>query len=286
MNLKSCMLAAGVIGLLQITVAQTVHPMDLSQKGKGILHFNGHNYAISSIHVTMAQGGSATINARISGPDVTLSGNSSSTSDRTNVGLNLNDLTFGNEHDKISVSGQMVLDKDGDVRSVMLTGKNNADNNKVSMTFHSSDTDHKGNGSTGDQTARTAAGRYTDHENWTRNGQTFALLYTLDLARNSGQAIMTVAPQTDRNEPNDKNDRAAHGDVLDYLHTGQTVRQIGHWWQKGNTISITFTEIQYGKTSRAKSERLSGHLKGTTIFIDAWDRSFFGHDAKLSFEKS
>lgn len=284
--MKTCILTAGAAVLTVNAFAQARPPVDLSQKGSGTVHFNGHNYAISSVHVTLTQGGSASVVARISGPDVTLNG--TWRAEGTTARLMLDTMSFANEkNDRISATGRMVFDKDGDPRTITITGKNVEDKNNVTMNFKGGDTDHRtGHKLDQDRTARVAAGHYTDTERWSRNGQDFQVLYTLDLAKQSGQAIMKVSPQGDRNEPNDKTDRSAHGTILDYLHTNQTVTQTGHWWQKGDNVYITFTRIEYGSTSRDKSERLTGRIKGTTIFIDEWDKSLYGHDAKLSFEKA
>ena len=284
--LKSCIAAAGVLALAGSALAQSVHAMDLSQKGSGTVHFNGHDHAVSSVHVMLAQGGAATIVARISGPDITLGG--TWTAEGTTARLIITSLASGTEHpDKVSATGRLVIDKDGDPKTIVINGKNSEDNNKVALNFGTGDKDHRtGKKLDQQELARVSAGKYSDSESWSRNGQNFSLVYTLDLARESGEAIMTVTPQGDRNEPNDKADLQAHGTILDYLHTGQTVQQNGHWWEKNGQIFIHFDHIRYGSTSRAKSERLSGRLKGTTIFIDQWDKSFYGHDAKLSFEKS
>lgn len=132
---------------------------------------------------------------------------------------------------------------------------------------------------------RYAVGHYTDSEKWSRRGQTFALRYTLDLDQ-SRKARLTVAPEGDRNEPTDRRDKAGHGTILEYLHSGHKVTQLGTWSQQSNVVTVHFDRIQYGRTDRSKSETLIGHLKGSSIFTTVWDKSFYGHDAKLSFETS
>ena len=189
------------------------------------------------------------------------------------------------EFDRAAADGTIVLDKDGDPRTIKIKGTDLEDKNNIFLNFKSTDSDHRAQRMDHDQSDRTSFGRYTDMENWSHNGQTFSLKYTLQLDRDSGQAKLVISPQGDRNEPDDRLDVGEHGQVLDYLHTGQDVTQTGHWWQQGDRIEIRFDHISYGDTNRAKSERLIGHLKGTTIFITELDRAFYGQDAKLSFEK-
>lgn len=132
---------------------------------------------------------------------------------------------------------------------------------------------------------RYAAGHYTDSENWNRHGQTFALRYNLDLDE-SRNARLTIEPIGDRNEPTDRRDEGGHGNILEYLHSGHRVTQTGQWSQRGNEITIHFDQISYGRTDRPKSETIVGHMKGGTLFTTEWDRSFYGRNAQLSFEKS
>ena len=56
--------AISISGLAVIAApgfGQGIRPMDLSSAGTGLVHVNGHDATVSSVHVTLAAGGNATI---------------------------------------------------------------------------------------------------------------------------------------------------------------------------------------------------------------------------------
>lgn len=258
-----------------------------TQSGNGTVRFDGRNYDIDSVQVSLQTNGRATVRAIRGGDDFVFTGKWSKYGLRNDAaGLILDRVQHGNGSDKTDARGRVDLRRGGGFDAVEITGRNRDDRNDISLHF-----DARGRGNNDDYDdnyngdSRSAAGNYMDTDQWGHNNESFQIKYTLDLARSSRQARLIADSTWDRNMPTDDRDTNRHGEILRYLHTGQNVEQTGHWTQSGDQVTITFDRISYGRTSRSKSERLTGRLKGNTIIIDQWDRDFYGRDARLTFER-
>lgn len=257
-----------------------------TQSGNGTVRFDGRNYDINSVQVSLQSNGRATVRAIRGGDDFVFTGKWSQYGlRRDSAGLILDRVQHGNDSDKANARGRVDLRPGGGFDFVEITGRNRDEKNDLSLRFDTNgrgnddDYDYPNNGN------RSAAGNYMDTEQWGHNNESFQIKYTLDLARNSRQARLVADSTWDRNMPNDDRDTNRHGDILRYLHSGHNVVQTGRWSQNGDNVTITFDRISYGNTSRSKSETMRGRLKGNTIIIDSFDRDFYGRDARLTFER-
>ena len=128
------------------------------------------------------------------------------------------------------------------------------------------------------------AGRFSDEERWRNNHQEFVMRYSLTLESDS-DAKLVVESLQDRNMPNDKDDRHTHGDILRYLIDGHNVNQSGHWSRDGDKVTITFDTIETGGAPRGRREQMVGHMRDGKLVMQDWDRTFYGHDVRFSFDQ-
>lgn len=300
---------AASVGVLAISVGMAAaqngwnrnydrYTVDRTEYGRGTVHVMGRDFNINGVRVNLQRGGRATITALKQGNDVTFTGRWSPNSVRANiVALTFDRVSYqGRESDRVDARGRVMLTGNQRVQQVEIGGRNVSDRNDVRLTFRArgrgngwDDRDNRGRDDDEDNNGGLSdhqiSGRYTDYEHWGRNGDSFQLQYSLDLSEQSHRARL-VASSKDRNMPNDATDRERHGDILSYLHTGQDVIQTGNWHVEGNRVIIDLDRIEYGRTSRSKSERLVGDLRGTSIYITTWDRAFYGRDVRMTFERS
>jgi len=134
------------------------------------------------------------------------------------------------------------------------------------------------------RSGRYAAGHYTSVSRWSARGDRFSIRYVINLG-SDGHSRLEATSLEDRNMPNNDRNTNPHGDILRYMHTGHDVIQTGNWDQNGNDVTIRLNRIQYGRTTRSKSETLRCRLSGNGLVIDSFDRNFYGDRFDTTFDK-
>ena len=294
-------------------------PFNTTMEGRGSVHFNGTTYSFHQLQVTLQRNDRLTVHALLyagDGRDVVLSGKVNDFGRRTGrLSADIDSIGYGRDNDSADAMCDIDMTSADRFNTVTITGQNTTDHNGLSLDFVSNgrvvtdfqrpnndriydnrkwdnrrgdnrdrDRDRNGDRDREDNRGGYAAGRYTDSDQWRRHGDSFLVRYTLDM-RPNGQ-VRLVADGQDRNMPDDRDSRYDHGDILKYLQHGDNVVETGHWTQDGNRITITFDWIQYGDTSRSKKEVWHGQMRNGTLWIDDYEKSFYGHDVQLSFEPS
>jgi len=307
--------AAGAVALMSFSYGQRgwrkPEPFNTTMEGRGNVHFNGATYSFKALQVTLQKNDRVTIHALLyaeNNKDVVLTGKVSDFSRRAGrLSADIDSVSYGRDMDPADAMCDIDTTNGGRFSTVTITGRNTRDHNNVSLDFVSNGheiTDFrdpyamdrnrekdrnqpwwKGNGDRGDDQRYAAAGRYVDMDEWRRAGEHFVVRYRLELQRD-GDARMIVESVEDRNMPNDHDARWDHGDILKYLQRGQDVTQTGKWRQDGDRITISFDHISYGNTSRDKDEVFHGRMRNGTIFVEDYEKSFYGHNVSLSFEPS
>jgi hypothetical protein len=134
------------------------------------------------------------------------------------------------------------------------------------------------------RSGRYAAGHYTSTTRWNGRSDHFVLQYVINLS-SGGHSRLEATSMQDRNMPNNDPNTDTHGGILRYMHSGHDVIQTGDWDQNGDSVTIHLTRIQYGRTTRSKSETLRGRLNGNQLVVDSFDRDFYGDRFNTTFQK-
>jgi len=262
---------------------------------------NGASYTFSQLQLSLQDNQRVSVHALLYGrdnKDVVFTGRLNDHGRRDGrLSADIDNVAYGRDTDSADASCDIDMGSGKKFNSVTINGRNSNDRNKISLDFVSNGrevTDYQGrwpnrdrdnnrdHNNDGDR-GRNASGRYSDTDEWRRRNDHFKVTYALDL-RQSGDVRLVVAAE-DRNMPDDRDARYDHGDILKYLQDGHDVIETGRWTQNGDRVTITFDSIQYGRTSCDKREVLKGRVKGNTLWIDDFEKSFYGHGSSLSFEK-
>jgi hypothetical protein len=288
-------------------------PFNTTMEGRGTVHFNGATYSFHQLQLTLQKNQRVTVHALLyasDSKDVILTGKVSDFGRRTSrLSADIDAVSYGRDTDSAEAMCDIDLTSNGRFNTVTITGSNTTDHNNISLDFVSNgkevtdfqrpngdriydqygkDRDrNRGGGNNGHDDNRSVqvAGRYADSDEWRKHGQHFLVRYSLELRR-QGDARLVVSSVEDRDMPDDKDSRFDHGDILKYLQRGQDVMETGQWVQDGDRVTITLDRVQYGETSRPKKEVLRGRMRNGTLWIDDYEKSFYGHNVSLSFERA
>jgi hypothetical protein len=313
---KGALVVAGIAALMSISFAQHSNrkpdAFNTTMEGRGSVHFNGATYSFHQLQVTLQRNDRVTVHALLyasNNKDVVFTGKMSDFGRRTGrLSADIDAVGYGRDSDGADALCDIDMTSDRRFNTVTITGRNTTDHNNLSLDFvsngheitdfqipnrdqiydkdrgrHDRDHDRDRDRDHDNNNGRASAGHYVDMDEWRRNGEHFVVRYRLDLDRDGG-AKMVVQSVEDRNMPDDRDARYDHGDVLKYLQHGQGVTQTGRWTQDGNNVTIRFDHIEYGFTSKRKDEVFRGHMRNGTIWIDDYEKSFYGHSVNLSFE--
>lgn len=276
-----------------------------TMEGRGTVHFNGATYSFRELQVTLQNNRRVTVHAFLSGrdKDVVFTGKLEDRNGRSGrFNADIEGVAYGRDNDAADATCEIDMGTGQRFDSVTIRGRNRSDRNNLSLDFTSTrevtdsrwpdrdrgrdgdrdrDRDRDRDGNNG---RWRAAGSYVDKDEWRGRGDHFLVRYALNLGRD-GRARLVVASLEDRNMPDDKKSRYDHGDILKYLQHGRDVIQTGRWTQNGDEIMIRFDRIQTGDGSRDKDEVLRGRMRNGTVWIDDYEKSFYGHHVSLSFER-
>jgi len=231
------------------------------------------------------------------GRDVVFRGQISDVSrraERLTADLDTVDDGYGQDHANALCDIDMV--DNNTYKSVTITGRNINDRNNLSLNFTSTGrrADDRGKfwdnpGAYGRDRDRDdqwrGTGSFVETEEWRRHGEHYVLRYTLTLSHN-GDARLVADSIEDRNMPTDEENMRAHGQILKYLQHNRNVVQTGDWHRDGDRITIHFDTVSYGDKRRSKDEKWIGHLRNDQLSVTDFEDSFYGHETKLTFQRT